>query len=808
MSGNLREEDYNKNSNLEKTFKQVRKVNDPRFGEAFLYQEPTTRQQILVRERKYNDKTEAGKAILAARARMGNQNPNQLRMLDYSASKQSELCSTIYIVRQYWEAPASDLKRELQNRASGNTPFSEAELSNILYQVAKGDASGLHGDISPLSVAYDRAGGVAKLIDRSDELPSPQRTVNLQKAKVIGAAQNLYQSPTMYSNLKRNNLKFNYDPAKEDAFALGLTMLELGNLKPVSGIYNATTKEVDRNALTGLVNEFKNRYPNPNGFLVHTVEGLTKYEEAQRLGIRELAAGLPPEADFRARIASGAGAAPNVRVATGAGLTTGATTSVTQTLDVKSHTIPASTGPAPNIYQLESAHNEFYSRPNLPPIPVPQPAESIVPKYTPIPDSTPTTTSSIIVTPEAPKTTTTTTREVVVHSATKDVPVSTPIQAPVEVTRRASYSYTTANAPVSSISYNATLINGELRRNSGQQLVAPVEVKSASHSYRTGSTGYVASPVTYTPPVETYVTSAPYVTYDNLPRRSHVTLPTEIRRSYVSGPPLSPASIGLPQIVPSYPTIATSMPTTETIVYSSNPANTFYNGPVTTVINDVSPITYAPQSYISKPMSLPSETVTSAYVTPSYGYTTSYIPSDTIVTSNPTTTYVPTETYVTSTQSPSVFTSPSTYVTSSPSNYIPTETYVTSPSTYINANPTTYISSNPTTTYVNATPTTTYINANPTTTYVNATPTTTTYINANPTTYVTETLTQAPSTIVTGQRASLSPIPSGPRRSYTRVITEGTTSTGTTTIISGDSASVGGMRLVSTYQDPKYATSN
>lgn len=37
----------------------------------------------------------------------------------------------------------------------------------------------------------------------------------------------------MYSNLKKGNLNFSFDPYKEDLFALGLTLLEIGLGHPI-----------------------------------------------------------------------------------------------------------------------------------------------------------------------------------------------------------------------------------------------------------------------------------------------------------------------------------------------------------------------------------------------------------------------------------------------------------------------------------------------------------------------------------------------------------------------------------------------
>lgn len=608
----LRDEDFTKTSNFDRTFKQVRKVNDPRFGEAMLFQDPTNRQQILVRERKYNDKTEAGRAIQSARARIANQNPNTLRMLDYSATKQSELCSTIYVVRQYWELPANDLKRELQNRITANAPFTEPELSNILYQTVRADPSGLHGDISPINIAYDKNSGTAKLIDKSDEVPSPQRTVNLQKSKIIGAGQNLYQSPIMYNNLKRNNLKFGYDPTKEDAFALGLTMLELGNLKPVSNIYNAGTKEVDRNALQAHLTEFRNRYPNPNGFLTSTVDGLTRYDEPQRLSIREVHANLPPEADFRARLASGAfvtganSATGGLQTVTTTTTTGGPMTQVTQTQDVRSQTIPAVAAVMPSIYQMDATRNEFYSSPNLPPINVPSVVPINQPRYTPIPDTTPATTSSTIMTAPAPVATTTTTREVVVNSTA--APIVAPTLGPVTttVTSVAPIATSVVNVPavtnITTTSYAPGSIDHEFRSASGSIRPRVIhDYKGLDTSFNSTYSGYSPSfhsgsysPVTYTPPGEivSYGTSH----YEghvgsimpNIPRGSHIVLEPEIKREYITAPGISTGSMypsiattqiggGFP-IAQAYPSVQSyhsiAAPMTETVVLQQ-PSQTF-----------------------------------------------------------------------------------------------------------------------------------------------------------------------------------------------------------------------------------------
>lgn len=313
----LPDKDFSRASNYEKDFKPLRTVQDPRFGKVAVLKSPTTGDQIIAREQKFHSKKDATTAILAARARIAAQSPYNLRLLDYAAEKHSQLCATTYVVKQFWELPSQDLRKELHDRQKSGQHFTEAELSHVLYRLVKANPAGHHGDINPFNVVFDRATGSARLIDRWDEAPSAQRTINVQKARVA-TNQPLYQSPTMYSNLKRNNLKFEFDGGKEDAFALGLTLLELGNLRPVADIYNAQKKEVDAQALAQHRESFRARYGgHPNHFIWSVVERLTHVDPVHRLGLAELHATLMPEAEFRSRFPlTGASILPPLMTAT------------------------------------------------------------------------------------------------------------------------------------------------------------------------------------------------------------------------------------------------------------------------------------------------------------------------------------------------------------------------------------------------------------------------------------------------------------------------------------------------------------
>ena len=298
MEMSLQNADYERKSEFEKDFKFNRKLKDPRFGEVSLIQNPKTRQFLAVKEKKINDKKEAGKAIVNARKRMTNKHDSILSLVDYSVTKQSELCSSFFVLKLFYDFPRSDINREIQERQKKGEGFSDAELTHILYQQIAANnylqsKDQHHGDIQPLNIAYDKTNFQSKLIDMSEDASTLNSSKQKQKNRVV-AGHPLYQSPTTYSNLKKGNLNYTVDPNKEDVYALGLTLLEAGNGRSIQNIYNANTKEVDQQALQAHIEDFKRRHSNENTLLTTTIETMLHPEEEQRPSFRDLENKLPP----------------------------------------------------------------------------------------------------------------------------------------------------------------------------------------------------------------------------------------------------------------------------------------------------------------------------------------------------------------------------------------------------------------------------------------------------------------------------------------------------------------------------------
>ena len=177
------------------------------------------------------------------------QYPHLLNLIDYSVVKQQELCSSFYIIKYFFEYPRSDFRKEIAEKRKFQTQFSSAELTYLMYQqlgtlqyLNSKDMS--HGDIQPLFLGWDAANMNSKLIDRLEEPWVTAKTKQVQKNRLL-SNQPIYQSPIMYSNLKKGNLNFEFDPYKEDVFALGLTILEAGVGQPIQNIYDQKQRIID-----------------------------------------------------------------------------------------------------------------------------------------------------------------------------------------------------------------------------------------------------------------------------------------------------------------------------------------------------------------------------------------------------------------------------------------------------------------------------------------------------------------------------------------------------------------------------------
>ena len=297
----LKDEDFSRQVSLDASFKLVKKANDPRFGEIKLYQNPESRAVIAVREITIGEKNRAEKEIVKCKKRLRMENQYILPLVDYSVEKQSSLCSSFFLFRLYYEYPPTDVKRELSSRKAEGVMFSSDELLHLLYQQMEAHrhlelTKSFHGDVRPLHWGLNNQLWHTKLIYKPEEIDSRQAVLQVQ-LKNLQLGNDVYQSPSMYENLMRKNLKHTFSPNKEDMFATAMVLLELGIQQSLQDVYGKDGK-FDHDAMRAHVAKFESLYSGvENQLLVTAILTMLEPEEDRRPHFILLHEHVPPYKD-------------------------------------------------------------------------------------------------------------------------------------------------------------------------------------------------------------------------------------------------------------------------------------------------------------------------------------------------------------------------------------------------------------------------------------------------------------------------------------------------------------------------------
>ena len=257
----LADAEYDRKWDQEVTLIPNRKANDPRFGEIHIFKKKNSNDIVFSKEKMSSSKQQAGKDIRELKSRLALNTPNVQKILGYSTSTRKELCSTSYYTQGFYEFPKSDLHKESTQRIQNGQSFTESELSGIASQALNGlnnlhSQNITHGDIRPQYIGLSKENNEAIILDR---LADPSPIEKVQASHIIGGKNQLYLSPEMYKKIQGKDNSSKYDPFKNDVYALGLSILEVGNGKSIKDIYN-TNGTVDQAKLDAHVNTFSQKY--------------------------------------------------------------------------------------------------------------------------------------------------------------------------------------------------------------------------------------------------------------------------------------------------------------------------------------------------------------------------------------------------------------------------------------------------------------------------------------------------------------------------------------------------------------------
>lgn len=286
--------DLKRKSDLETTFTKGQLRKDLFFGDFFVYNAINGGSQIICVEKLFNDKESTLRDIEAKKKHILNKNEYLVNLLDYSVEVQSNWCSTFYLLKCFYEFVDRNLIGEIlaRKRLTGDkNRFKMEELTHLMYQQVNANAflqeRGIcHGDISPNTLFISPKGDF-KLAFRMNDMMSPER---VQVDKAI-KNEPLYLAPTFYEAVKQRTLdKMKHNQHKSDMFALGLTILQAGLMKPIQDIYMGDHFETRK--LEEFLTEFDNAYED-NPLLFTSVRKMCEIDEGERPDFINLKSALP-----------------------------------------------------------------------------------------------------------------------------------------------------------------------------------------------------------------------------------------------------------------------------------------------------------------------------------------------------------------------------------------------------------------------------------------------------------------------------------------------------------------------------------
>ena len=300
----LPDAEYNKEWPQERSFKLVKKFNDPRFGDISVLKNQAN-QVVLVKEKLASSKMEATEDIIYLKKRLEINHPHIMKLLGYSAVVNKELCSTTYVTKAFYEFPRTDAYKELIDRQKQGAEFTHSELTHMSYQLMSGLESlhqkgFAHGDIRPQLIGYDKQRNHFEFLDR---LGDPTPIERCQTNNIINNKE-IYISPQLYKKLKSKDKSAMFEPRKNDIFALGVTILHLGNGRSAKELY-LPDGNVCKWKLQEYVMEFDNKYSDENPLLCNILKELLRTEKHRNHTIECVIKELPSYDEYKRDEASG-----------------------------------------------------------------------------------------------------------------------------------------------------------------------------------------------------------------------------------------------------------------------------------------------------------------------------------------------------------------------------------------------------------------------------------------------------------------------------------------------------------------------
>ena len=295
----LTEKDYERAAEIETDCRIRDKFEDSRFGDVFILEVGKSSKKIIMKEKVFHSKNDAGDEIQALKKRMTYQHENLLSLLDFSTKVVKGYCSSTFHIKIYFEYPDLDLDKELRRRSKSNIiGLNSFEMTHLLYQMVLAGAEihahdTIHGDINPRNIEMDNPEHF-KLVECFGNLASLQGK-SLERLKTGGdtfSAPEVYLKNVMAGNVgSRAGKEVDYQTA--DVFSLGMVLLRAGSENGLQAVYRQNGT-IDGSRLEQLKERFSERFQG-NNLLISTTFAMLCLDGNQRPNnFREVRSNLLP----------------------------------------------------------------------------------------------------------------------------------------------------------------------------------------------------------------------------------------------------------------------------------------------------------------------------------------------------------------------------------------------------------------------------------------------------------------------------------------------------------------------------------
>jgi len=155
---------------------------------------------------------------------------NHPKLLELYNIQYKYLDSTTYAIYVLMERAQNDWSVDIRKRIINQNPYKQDEIINILKQVVSGlsylqQKNITHRDIKPQNILIFK-GNIFKVAD----LGEAKNAENINQQMTLRGSE-LYMSPILYEEYKKNKKEVFHNPYKSDVFSLGFSCLYAMNLK-------------------------------------------------------------------------------------------------------------------------------------------------------------------------------------------------------------------------------------------------------------------------------------------------------------------------------------------------------------------------------------------------------------------------------------------------------------------------------------------------------------------------------------------------------------------------------------------------